>query len=39
LGVGIPHGLSDLQRAISGVKIYWIEKFLILLEIYWNVNV
>jgi hypothetical protein len=34
-----PNGLLNLQKAIARVKTHWIEKFFILLEIYWNVNV
>jgi hypothetical protein len=34
-----PNGLSNLQRVIAGVKIYWIEEFLISLEKSWNVDV
>jgi len=34
-----PNGLSNLQRVITGVKTYWIEKFLISLESSWNINV
>jgi hypothetical protein len=34
-----PEGLPNLQKAIAGVKIQWIEEFFISLENYWNVNV
>ncbi len=34
-----PNGFLNLQKTIAGVKIYWIEKFLISLEISWNINV
>jgi hypothetical protein len=34
-----PDGLSNLQRAIAGVKTHWIETFLISLESSWNVDV
>jgi len=32
-------GLSNLQRAIAGVKIHWIEEVFILVEFFWNVDV
>ncbi len=32
-------GLSNLQRAISGVKTHWIEDLLIPLESSWNLYV
>ncbi len=32
-------GLLNLQRTITGVKIQWIEKFLISLESSWNLDV
>ncbi len=32
-------GLSNVQRAIEGVKIHWIKVFLISLESSWNVDV
>jgi len=35
LGVGIP----NLQKAIAGIKIQWLEEFFIPLEIHWNVDV
>jgi hypothetical protein len=35
LGIGVP----DLQKAIAGVKTRWIEKSLILLESYRDLNV
>jgi len=34
-----PDGLLNLQRAIVGVKIHWIESFLIPLKNSWNVKV
>jgi len=34
-----PNGLPNLQKAIVGVKIHWIENFLISLESSWNINV
>jgi hypothetical protein len=33
------NGLLNLQRAILGVKIHWIEKLFISLESFWNVDV
>jgi hypothetical protein len=35
---GSPNGLPNLQRAIAGVKTPWIEKKLISLERFWNLN-
>ncbi len=32
LGVGVPNGFLNLQRAIAGVKTQWIEAFSISLE-------
>ncbi len=32
-------GLSNFQKTILGVNFHWIEKFLISLEISWNLNV
>jgi len=34
-----PYGIPNFQRGISGVEIHWIKKFLIPLEISWNVDV
>jgi hypothetical protein len=34
LGVGVPNGLLNLQSAISGVKIPFLEELFILLESY-----
>ncbi len=34
MGVGIPNGLSSLQKAITRVKTHHYEKFIISLEIY-----
>jgi hypothetical protein len=34
-----PNGLPNLQRAITKVKTYWIENFLILLESSCNLDV
>jgi hypothetical protein len=34
-----PNGLSNFQKAITGVKIHWIKKFLIPLKISWNLDV
>jgi hypothetical protein len=34
-----PSGLSNLQRAIVGVKTQWLEEFFIFLESSWNINV
>jgi hypothetical protein len=34
LGIWSPNGLLNLQRAITGVKTQWIEKFFISLESY-----
>jgi len=34
LGVWSPGGLSNLQKAIVGVKTQWIEEFFISLKIY-----
>ncbi len=39
LGIWSPDGLLNLRRTIAWVKTQWIEKFLISLESYWNVNV
>jgi hypothetical protein len=38
LGVGVPNGLLNLQRAIIGVKTHWMEAFLISLKSSWNVD-
>jgi hypothetical protein len=37
-GSWTPNGLPNFQRAISGVKIHWIEKFLISLKSSWNID-
>ncbi len=34
-----PNGLLNLQKVITWDKTHWIEKFLISLENYWNLNV
>jgi hypothetical protein len=34
-----PNGLSNLERAIIGVKIHWTKELLISLKSSWNVNV
>jgi hypothetical protein len=34
LGVGIPNGFLNLQRAIVGVKTHQLKKFFISLKIY-----
>jgi len=34
-----PNGLSNFQRAITGVKTHWIEMFFTSLERSWNVDV
>jgi hypothetical protein len=39
LGVWSLGGLPNLQRTIVGVKTQQIEKFLISMEIYWNIDV
>jgi len=33
-GSWIPEGLSNFQKAITGVKTHWIEEFFISLESY-----
>jgi hypothetical protein len=32
-------GLPNLQKAIARVKTHWIEKFFILMESSWNIDV
>ncbi len=39
VGVGVPNGLLNLQSEIAGVKTHRLEKFFILLESYWNIDV
>jgi hypothetical protein len=39
LGVGVPMDSQFFKRVITGVKIHWIEKFLIPLKIFWIVDV
>jgi hypothetical protein len=39
MGVRVQNGFPNFHRAIVGVKIQWIETFLILLESSWNVDV
>jgi hypothetical protein len=34
-----PDGLPNFQKAIAGVKIHYIEDILILLEIFWDIDV
>jgi hypothetical protein len=34
-----PDGLPNFQRVIGGVKIHWIEEFIILLNFFWNLDV
>jgi hypothetical protein len=34
-----PGGLSNLQRAIVGVKTQWLEELFISMKIFWNVNI
>ncbi len=38
-GTWSPDGFLNFQKVIVGVKTHWIEKFLIPLEIYWNIDV
>jgi hypothetical protein len=33
-----PDGLLNLQKMITRAKTHWIEKFLISMEISWNIN-
>jgi hypothetical protein len=39
LGIWNPSGFPNLQRSIAGVKTQWIEKFIISLESYRNIDV
>jgi hypothetical protein len=34
VGVGVPNGLLNLQRAIAGVKTHWFDKKFISLKRY-----
>ncbi len=39
VGVGVSNGLLNFQRAITRVKIHWIETFSISMESTWNLDV